>query len=491
MQSTFRGDWIGGVFAVGEGRRFASVDPTDERVVCEAVADVGAVDRAVAAARAAARGWRRAAKGDRIAALQTVRARVPDHAEGIAAAITAEMGKPIAEARAEALSIAGKIDGVIAQLDHELPPAAPGAPGEQRFQALGVVGVIGPFNFPVHLCNTHVIPTLLVGNTVVLKPSEVTPLAGQRYAELFHDAGFPAGVLNVVHGLGETGAALAAHPGIDGLVFTGSYATGRRIRQATFDQPHKKVSLELGGRNAAVVLDDADLDQAAREILLGALMTAGQRCTATSRVIATKGIADALLSRLVEAFARVEAGDPKDGATLFGPLASVGARDRFVQALAEARAAASVEVLVESVPRSPGAWVTPSLYRVQGDEDHLGEELFGPHVDFEVAADEDDAFRRAARTPYGLSASLFTRREALVDDFADVARVGVVNLNRSTNGASGLLPFGGTGMSGNWAPAGSCAPRLTTFPVAVMSEPHGARVDNPQLTAALAGRAAR
>ncbi|MCB9551966.1 MAG: aldehyde dehydrogenase family protein [Myxococcales bacterium] len=135
--------------------------------------------------------------------------------------------------------------------------------------------------------------------------------------------------------------------------------------------------------------------------------------------------------------------------------------------------------------------MTPSLYRVQGDEDHLGEELFGPHVDFEVAADEDDAFRRAARTPYGLSASLFTRREALVDDFADVVRVGVVNLNRSTNGASGLLPFGGTGMSGNWAPAGSCAPRLTTFPVAVMSEPHGARVDNPQLTAALAGRAAR
>ncbi|MCA9526227.1 MAG: aldehyde dehydrogenase family protein, partial [Myxococcales bacterium] len=381
-------------------------------------------------------------------------------------------GKPIAEARAEALSIAGKIDGVIAQLDHELPPAAPGAPGEQRFQALGVVGVIGPFNFPVHLVNTHIIPALLTGNTVVVKPSEVTPLAGQRYAELFAAAGLPPGVFNLIHGLGAHGAALTGHPDVDGVIFTGSYATGRRIRQATFDQPWKKVSLELGGRNPAVVLDDAHLDQAVREILLGALLSSGQRCTATSRVIATAGIAEALRARLAQAFAAVVPGDPMDRDTLVGPLASLGARDRFMGLLAAARAEGAVPV-VESRALPGGAFVTPSLYQVRGDEAFLREEFFGPHLDFEIAADDEDAFARAARNPYGLSASLFTARESLRDAFFDRVRAGVINFNRSTNGASGLLPFGGTGMSGNWRPAGSLAPRLCTYPVAVMAEPFG------------------
>ncbi len=483
VKDLFRGDYIGGVFAGGAGEAFSSVDPYRGGVVLEARADVAAVDAAVKAARAAAKGWRRASLDDRIAALHRVRGKVGAHVERIAEAITAEMGKPIGEARVEAKSIAGKIDGVIAGLPHELPPAAPGAPGEQRFHALGVVGVVGPFNFPVHLCNTHVIPALVVGNTVVVKPSEVTPLCGQRYAELFEDAGFPAGVLNVVHGRGEVGAALVAQAGVDGVVFTGSYATGRRIRQATFDQPHKKVSLELGGRNPAVVFDDADLDQAVREIALGALLTSGQRCTATSRVVVTPGIAPKLIARLTALFSAAKPGDPTDGATFFGPLASVAARDRFLAALAGAREAPTVEVLVESEEADGAAGVTPSLYRVSGDEPHLRDELFGPHVDLEVAVDEADALARAARNPYGLSASLFSARPEALEDFYDAVRVGVVNFNRSTNGASGLLPFGGIGMSGNWRPAGSCAPRLTTWPVAVMQAAFGAVTPHAALDA--------
>ena len=276
----------------------------DGQVVLTAIESEGHVDKAVQAARHAATAWRRGGLDARISALRAVQARVEDHAEGIAEAITLEMGKPIREARIEARSIAGKIEGVIKQLAHELPAAAPGAPGEQRFHALGVVAIIGPFNFPVHLLNTHVIPALLTGNAVVIKPSEVTPLCGQRYAELFHDAGFPRGIFNMVHGLGATGQALVTHEGTDGVVFTGSYATGRRIREATFDLPAKKISLELGGKDPAVVLDDADIDQATREILLGALLTTGQRCTATSRVIATPGIADELRARLKTAFSR-------------------------------------------------------------------------------------------------------------------------------------------------------------------------------------------
>ncbi len=182
MTTTFLGNYIDGAFRpVTHGATFESVDPaTRDTVVLRAQADLSAVELAANAARRAASTWRRGGLNRRVDALRKVQAKVSDHKERIAAAITAEMGKPLVEARIEAGSIAGKIEGVIGQLAHELPTAHPGAPGEQRFHPLGVVGIIGPFNFPVHLLNTHVIPSLLVGNTIVAKPSEVTPLAGQR-----------------------------------------------------------------------------------------------------------------------------------------------------------------------------------------------------------------------------------------------------------------------------------------------------------------------
>lgn len=483
---SFRGNYIAGGFVpVGTGELFASRNPArDHEVVLQARADVSAVEPAVAAAVAASQAWRRAPLETRVEALRRVQAKVPAHVERIAEAITAEMGKPIGEARAEAASVAPKIEGVVGQLAHALPPAAPGAPGEQRFHALGVVAVIGPYNFPVHLLNAHIIPALLTGNTVVAKPSEVTPLSGQRYAELFDDAGFPAGVFNLVHGLAETGGALVTHPDVSGVVFTGSYLTGRRIRQATFDQPFKKVCLELGGNNPAVVLDDADLDQATREILLGALLTAGQRCTATSRVIATPGIADALEARLLAAFRAVVPGDPTDAAVLVGPLAHETARERFLDALAQLRQEGA-EALVGGDALPGGAFVAPALYRVSGNEPSLGEEVFGPFVAFERAADDDDALARAADSLYGLSAALFSARPEMLETFYDRVRVGVVNFNRSTNGASGLLPFGGVGRSGNWRPAGAIAPRLCTYPVAVMRADHGACTPHAALDALL------
>ncbi|MFN3202166.1 MAG: aldehyde dehydrogenase family protein [Bradymonadia bacterium] len=470
----FRGHFINGRFEPSAGgQTFVSRNPAHgHQPVLEVVADVGAVDRAVTAARSALRGWRGAGLEGRIEALKAVRDKVGDHAERIAEAITAEMGKTRNEALIEARSIAGKIDGVISQIGHALPPAGPGAPGEQRFHALGVVAIIGPFNFPVHLVNTHVIPALLTGNTVVAKPSEVTPLAGQRYAELFEAAGFPAGVFNLVHGLGDTGAALVSHSGVRGVIFTGSYRTGRLIRQATFDQPYKKVCLELGGKNPALVLDDADLEQAAREIMLGALLTTGQRCTATSRVIVTPGAADGLRDRLVQAFGRIKPGDPAGDTTFMGPLANEASKTRFLDLLQKGREEGA-QVLVESESLDGGAFVTPSLYEVKGHERLLHEELFGPHVAFEVAQSEDDAFARGGENTYGLSASLFSARPEAFERFYDEIPAGVLNFNRSTNGASGLLSFGGVGMSGNWRPAGAMAPRLCTYPVAVMQVPFG------------------
>ena len=477
---------MGGQFEfVTRGVCFSSENPASPGTpLFDARADEEAVDRAVDAAREALPEWRRLPVESRIEYLHAVKEALPRHVEGIARAISLEMGKVITEARGEAASIAGKIDALVRLLPSELPAAVMGAPGEQRFRALGVIGIIGPFNFPIHLLNTHVIPALLTGNTVVAKPSEVTPLTGQRYAELFVDAGLPPGVFNMVHGLNRTGAVLAAHPGLNGIVFTGSYRTGRLIRQALFDQPYKKLCLELGGKNAAVVFDDANLDQCVREITLGALLTTGQRCTATSRVIVTPGIADALREALVHVFSNVHPSDPMDEAGFMGPLADQSAYDRFLQELGRARRR-GVKELVVSETHDSGYFVTPGMSEVNGDEEIVTHELFGPHICFEVAQSEEDAVKRAAANPYGLSASLFSARPETFEHFYDQVPAGVYNFNRSTNGASGLLPFGGVGMSGNFHPTGSMAARICTVPTAVMGAPLGQMTPNPTLDALL------
>ena len=484
---SFRGNYIGGEFVLADGERFVSTNPASPRhTVFAAISAPDQVDRAVQAARAALGPWRRLPLSERIAAVGRIKDVLPRHVERLADAVRLEMGKVRSEARLEARSIAAKITTVVDLLPQTLPPGGgPDAPGITRWHALGVVAVLGPFNFPIHLMHTHVVPALLTGNTVIAKPSEVTPLVGQRYAELLDDAGLPAGVFNLVHGLGDVGAALTTHSAVRGVTFTGSYHTGRIIRQATLDQPYKKICLELGGKNAAVILDDADLDQAEREILLGALLTTGQRCTATSRVIATKGIAGRLKDRLKQAFSRIQPGDPQLVDTFMGPLATAASRDRFLR-LCRAGREEGMGVVVESRSLAGGFYVTPALYLAHGGERLLHEELFGPHVSFEVAEDMDDAFARAADSPYGLSASLFTAREALFEDFYDRVTAGVMNLNRSTNGASGQLPFGGIGMSGNFRPTGALSPRMVTYPVAVMRVPFGQVTPHTALESQLA-----
>ena len=484
----FSGNYYGGRFVKPDGGRvFRSYNPAqNDGVVLEAVGDVSAVDDVVSAAEAARVAWARQPLDARIAVLRRVADTLPAHVEGIAHAICSEMGKTMAESMVEANSIAGKINGTLKLLNHELASAGPGAPGEQRHHALGVVAILGPFNFPVHLVNTHLIPSLLAGNVVIAKPSEVTPLCGQRYAELFHAAGVPAGVFNMVFGEGDVGAALVQHPNVDGVIFTGGFETAQRIRRDLFDQPQKKLALELGGKNPAVVLDDANLDHTVREVLLGALLTTGQRCTATSRVIATPGIADALQARLVDAFQAIMPGDPSVSGTFMGPLATAKSKAGFLRGLAAARAEGA-KVLVESQELPGGHFVTPGLYAVQGHESVISTELFGPHVSFERATDEADAYARVNNSPWGLSASLFTESDDAFERFYHSVRAGVLNLNRSTNGASGLLPFGGVGKSGNFHAAGSLALRVATYPVAVMRGDTSSRTKNAALDAQLAG----
>ena len=472
-QLAFLGDYTHGAFKNdGTSPTHHSINPSTGEVVCRFAARPNGVNDALESAHQGLKSWRALTWQQRADHLMAVADLVADHQERIAQAITLEMGKSIAEARIEAGSIRGKIIATIQNWKSFLPPAVPQAPGEQRYRSLGVIAVIGPFNFPVHLLNTHIVPALLNGNTIVVKPSESTPLSAQRYLELFDAAGFPAGVMNLVQGGGDVGAELTAHENINGIIFTGSYETGRKIRQTTFDQPHKKVCLELGGKNPAIVLDDADLEQATREILLGALLTTGQRCTATSRVIATTKIAEALKHRLVKAFKSIRPSNPLEDDCFMGPLATFAAQERFMNLLAQGRSEGA-EPWVESVAAEGGAFVTPSLYGVTGNESYLEEELFGPHLSFQIVDHMDHAVEWAQKNAYGLSVSVFTQSKDVFEHFYDEIPTGILNWNRSTNGASGLLSFGGVGKSGNWHAGGSEGARLSSYPVAVMQLPYG------------------
>ncbi|MGF1466907.1 MAG: aldehyde dehydrogenase family protein [Sandaracinaceae bacterium] len=481
------GDYIGGRFQPPAGEPFASRDPAhDFAPVAEAGASRERVAEACAAAADAAPGWRDLGMDARLAHLARFRAALKEAEDDLSAAITREMGKVRSESRTEARALVARFGLVEAQVRADLRGGSiPGYPNESvRYAPHGVVAVLGPFNFPLHLCHAHVLPALLLGNAVVMKPSEVTPLAGYRYAEAAQRAGLPPGVLNVVQGGGAIGAALVAHPAVHGLAFTGSYATGRRIREAALDRPEMLVALELGGKNTCIVLEDADLRQAIHEIVIGAYLTTGQRCTCTDRVFVHRSRADALIDGLRRVVGELRFGDPEAPATFAGPLATERSRDRFLATVERARAAGA-DVILEGGPRPGGAFAAPSLHRLpDGVHDVPGytdEETFGPDLSIEVVDDDDEVLRTLEASPYGFAHSVFTQDDARFARYRREVRCGILNRNRGTNLASSRLPFGGVKRSGNFRPAGAWAPRNLAYPVATLENPGRAIASHPHI----------
>lgn len=489
------GDYIGGRFLAPEGEPLVSVNPARSGVpVLETAWSPARVALAADAADAAATDWARLTLAQRFAHLVRFRATIQDRAADLADAIVLETGKLRAEARAEVQSLVARFDLVFKLVERDLgDKAVPGRPSERlRHHPLGVVGVIGPFNFPLHLCHAHIVPALLTGNAVVVKPSDVTPLAGQRYAEAAHAAGLPAGVFNLVQGAGPAGAALADHPAVRGLCFTGSYRVGRLLRERLLDRPELLLALEMGGKNTAVVLDDADLHQAAHEIVLGGYLTAGQRCTATERVLVAREQADALTGLIRRLALALRFGDPEDPQSFAGPLSTQAGRDRVLAALETARAGGADPVVSEvregaalGAAAGDRFFLPPSLHRLPDGVHHIAgytdEEVFGPDLAIEVVADDDEIIEVLRENRYGLATSVFTGDDARFERIYARTRTGIVNRNRSTNLASGMLPFGGVGKSGNYRPAGSYAARNTVFPVAVQENVLGWGQLHPQL----------
>lgn len=431
--------------------------------------------RALEAARAAWPSWRRRSIDARAEALRRYQARLRAHHAALSEIIAREVGKPLWEAKTEADAMIAKVDitlGEARRFSDDVRLAD--LPGEIRHRPLGVVAVIGPFNFPGHLPNGQIVPALLLGNCVVHKPSEKTPTAATLMARCMHEAGVPPGVFNVVQGPGSFGAELASHPEVDGVMFTGSAEVGRRILANQGDRLDRLIALELGGKNASIALDDCDVERTARAVAFSAYVSAGQRCTATSRLIATPGVREALVERIAAFARKLRVGHPLDADVFMGPVISAAARSRLLTSQATARAS-GFEPLVPggsvAVSGRDGHYVRPALHVASSLDasapGYSDAELFGPDLAVYPASDEAHAFELANRTWSGLTAAVFTGSRDAFERASDALRVGVLQWNRATAGASSRLPFGGLKASGNHRPAGAFASLACCYPLAI------------------------
>lgn len=419
-----------------------------------ATGDVGAT---VARARSAYPGWRALSLDERKAALRACRDRLAAKQEDLARLISREMGKPLREARLELGAVLAKFDLSFADADRfvaEQPVEDGPHPASVRRRPRGVAAVIAPFNFPIHLGHGAAVGYLLAGNTVVFKPSPLTANVGAAYvAEM--QAALPEGVLELLQGWGEAGRGLCLHPEVRSVCFTGSVPVGTALARDLAADYSKSLALELGGKNSLIVCEDADLDHAATAAADGLCLTTGQRCNATSRILVQRNVVRAFGEKLVTSLERYVPDHPLDEGTLLGPLATAAAVERFRAFLGrtDGRWVQRGEVYAEVEGRR-GYFVRPAVLEVGDDVEPSEHETFSPFATLESFADADDAVRRQALTPFGLTASIFTASPETFRRIGDQLEVGNLYHNLPTTFSPSTLPFGGLGASGNGKPGG-------------------------------------
>jgi len=406
-----------------------------------------AVREVVARARAAQHAWAATPVGERSQKIRAVTQAIGAQADALARSISEEMGKPIREARAEARSIAARVESFVTAADQALADdegVENGIRVRVRWRPLGVVGVIAPWNYPVATPSNLLLSALLTGNAAVFKPSEYTPHTGALLHRLYSET-LPEGLVGLVQGAGEVGAALVASD-VDMIAFTGSIATGQAIMRAAA-ATMKRLVLELGGKDPMLVLPGADLQAAARHAADEALRNAGQVCVSVERIIVHADVADEFTRRVAELVRAVKPGDPRDEATAFGPMASARQRDLVLEQLADARRRGATFV-VEGQAQGPGYYLTPSVVTdLKPDMTLVRDETFGPVVAIQVARDVDEAVALANDTRYGLGASVWGPSGPQLDAVADRIEAGMVGVNRGLSTAAGG-PWVGWKMSG-------------------------------------------
>jgi len=445
-----------------------SIDPATAQTIWEGEETAtDAIPAMVERARAALPEWAGRSVDERVEILKRYADTLKDRTEDIARDIARETGKPLWETRAELASMIGKVAiSIAAQAERAGSRSAETAFGRAvlRHKPHGVMAVLGPYNFPGHLPNGHIVPALLAGNTVIFKPSEETPLTGQHMARALHDSGVPEHVFQIIQGGRDQGAALISAD-IDGLLFTGSATTGAHFRRVMIDRPHVILALELGGNNPLIAWGDADRMAAA--IVQSSFITTGQRCSCARRLIVPHDVeGDATIEAVITLASRLRIGAWDDEAEPYmGPLISARAAQTAIDQVGVLKAKGARSLLpFERLERSD-AFVTPGVYDVTG-VDVPDAEVFAPVLQIIRVPDFDAAIATANATSFGLSAGLLSDDDALWQRFLTQSRAGVVNWNRPTTGAAGNMPFGGLGESGNHRPSAYYAADYCAYPVA-------------------------
>lgn len=446
---------IDGQWIEGAGRGLESTSPANPGHVLAAggTATVENVHAAMAAARAAAGDWAATPMAERGSYLARAAAIITANADAWGTELAREEGKTFAEGRGEVLRAAQIFTYYSAEGDR-LAGEVFSSPrrGEKILvtrKPLGVVAVITPFNFPIAIPAWKIAPALVFGNTVVWKPASTVPLLALRLAQALVEAGLPAGVLNLIIGSGSLGSEIVDHPDLDGLTFTGSTGVGRRLAAAAAANG-VPIQAEMGGKNASVVLDDADLELATEQVLFGAFRSTGQKCTATSRLVLQEGIADAFLARLRERLAEWKTGDPTDPSVQMGPVVS-GPAAAAIRAAIEASVAQGATLGFEGDVTGLGdAFVAPTVLEIAAGEQNIAwrDEFFGPVLAVRRATTTAEAFALANDSEYGLSCAVFTQDLSKALEAMETIDVGILHVNSESAGADPHVPFGGAKKSG-------------------------------------------
>ncbi|MDN3645813.1 succinylglutamate-semialdehyde dehydrogenase [Pontixanthobacter aestiaquae] len=439
------------------------------------------VDEAVDRARRAWPAWAAQPLAYRIEACRRFANEVRKVSDKMAQLISKETGKPLWEAHTEVEAVINKVDiSVTAYAERtgqkKLNSALQGN-AAVRHKPHGVMVVLGPYNFPAHLPNGHIIPALIAGNVVIFKPSEKTPAVGQLLMECFNKAGISAAVAQFFVGGPEEGKALVSHNGIDGVLFTGSAQAGIAINKKLANNPGKIVALEMGGNNPIVVIDTPKVTDAATLIVQSAFTSAGQRCTAARRLIVTESMYDSIIDEVKNLVSRVIVGEPfAEPAPFMGPVIDNAAAEQLVESFLYFLSNGGKAIRHMRRPDDNLPFLSPAIIDTTDMPDRPDVELFGPLLQVIKVKDFDSAIAEANRTRFGLSASLIGGSPQDYNRFWANVRAGIVNWNRPTNGASSNAPFGGLGLSGNHRPAAYYAADYCAYPVA------STEMDQPRAT---------
>lgn len=456
----------------GNGPIFSSYNPaTGEAVWQGAAADEYEVNLAVNAARYAFDTWSNLSIEKRIEYLHAFGEALKAMREDLVEAISKETGKPLWESQNEWQSMINKIEISIeayhkrcSELIHQHPTSL----SITRHKPHGVVAVFGPFNFPGHLPNGHIIPALLAGNTIIFKPSEFTPLVAEITLQCWEKAKLPSGVINLLQGDKKTGKLLASHPDIDGLFFTGSWETGKILSEQFASFPQKILALEMGGNNPLIFDEVSDIKAAVYLTIQSAYLSSGQRCTCARRLIIPRGTnGDHFLESLIPAIKKIRVGIYTEKPEPFmGPVIHQSAVKHLLETQNTLQAMGGKELIPMTLLKSGTALLSPGLMDTTDIVDKPDQEIFGPFLQVIRVLDFEEAIKEANRTSYGLAAGLMSDNEQSYREFYQKIRAGIVNWNTQLTGASSAAPFGGIGRSGNHRPSAYYAADYCSFPVA-------------------------